>query len=279
MNNRQVAHSFVYGNSGVGSNFSTDGRTLYSYSSIMARKYHKNGKDIILVSDRIRKYSNTSQKHHGHLVASFNPTDEVIYIDEISNGYIEDVLTLDMFKIKLNELIELYKKQSRARKTDYSYWINRELKELELFIKYSKIDKRSSTYKTYLKIIEDKENIAEITNKAIESEKKEKKRIAKANFEANKKRFEKFTKTKCPYSKPSDISDYNWLKIEDNYLKTNSHIKVDLESAKSLYKLYKWGKNIVGCMIGQYTILKANKELVQIGCHKILPKELDRVLG
>jgi hypothetical protein len=275
MNNSQVAHNFAYGKDGNGSNFYSEysGTLLYSYSSLMARKFGS----IILVDKYIANYSNTSQRHHSHLYRACNHMD-IIYVSELDKyGRLEEFLNQRELNLVNNSLIELYKKQQRARKRDYSYEINKELYKGSMCLCYGKIDKRSKVYKIFMDF-KNGINPEELIQKSIEEEKKRNKLIAKQQFKNKVEQFERFTKVKCPYTKPTDLQ-YNWIRIEEDKLKTNSWVSVPLDEAIKLYRAFKKGIKVVGQKIDHYTILSANKDLVQIGCHKILVKELDRVLG
>ena len=274
-NNSSVAHSFAYGQNDKGSNFYSEenGTLLYSYSSLMARKFG----GLILVDEHIANYSTTSQKHHSHFRSACNHMD-IVYVSQLSKyGKLDEFLNQRELNMVNEELIELHKKQKRARVRDYSPEIQEQLTKGSMCLKYGKIDKRSKVYKIFMDF-KNEVSPEEIIQKSIEEEKKRNKQIAKQNFENKIKQFEKFTKVKCPYTKPTDLN-YNWLRIEDDKLKTNSWVSVPLDEARTLYIAFKRGIKVVGQKIDHYTILSANKELVQIGCHKILVKELDRVLG
>lgn len=276
MNNQQVAHSFAYGQNGKGSNFYSerDGTLLYSYSSLLARKF-ENG--IILIDERIANYSNTSIRHNSHLIRAIHHM-EYYYVSSLdSYCKLEEFFNIHELDLVNKEIIELYKKQKRARKSDYSQQIRTKLCEGSAIIKYGSVDKRSSVYKTFQRLY-DGTNADELIEASIIAEKKQKELHAKKLFENNKIKYFNFTGVMPTYS-ASELQGYNWLKIEGENLKTSGHVTVDLQEAKVLYKAYKSGKKVIGENIGYYTILKANDKEVQIGCHHILTKELDRVLG
>lgn len=286
MNNGTVAHNFVYGEAGRGSNFYSQDKDNYtkliSYSSLMAINFKK--ENLILVSKRISSYSNSSSKQFSHLRSAVN-NQTVIYVEDISfrGGYSDSYADVSKYinqnhlKDSCDELVEIYKKQKRARKADYSYQINKLIENAKNIIEYGKIDKRSSEYKLFQKLIENT-NLDKLIADSIEAEKIANKKKARKEFDYKKEQFEKFTGSKCPYKKPTDLS-YNWIKIEDDKLKTNAWVTVTLKNALKLYKAFKKGLAIVGQKIDHYTIIKADEKIVQIGCHKILVKELDRVLG
>jgi hypothetical protein len=274
MNNREVAHNFAYGLNANGSNFYSkeDGTLLYSYSSLLARKFGS----LILVDEGTATYSITSQKHHSNFLHACNHWD-IIYVSELDKySNLDSFLDQKELLIVVNELIRLSKLQLRARTRDYSYEIESQITKGNYILEYGKIDKRKQSYKMFIDF-KNGVNTEELIQKSIEEEKARNKKIAKEKFESNKKRFEDFTGVKCPYK--AEELQYNWLKIEGDKLKTNSWVTVPLNEALLLYKAYKSGRDIVGKKIDYYTVLKANKKEVKIGCHNILTKELDRVLG
>ena len=276
-NNRAVAHSFAYGNNDKGSNFYSEsyGNLLYSYGSLLARKF-ENG--IILISEPISRYSNSSQKHHSHLIHAINHR-EYYYVNDLSGyGKLEEFFNDKELDRTCKDILDLYIKQSRARKTDYSFQIKKELDKCEAIIKYGKIDKRQKPYKKYVDIRKGIKSINQLVEDGIKAEKNRKTLEAKRKFTANKKRYTNFTGIEWDGT-ATELANYNHLIISGEEILTDSHARVGLNEAKVLYKAWSKGKDIVGQKIGYYTVLKANKKEVKIGCHLLLGKELHKVLG
>lgn len=74
VNNYDVARAFVSGRRASGSNFMTDGTTLYSYNTAIAKRM-PNGEIII----NNTKYSRTTSKHLGYLKRSIPAGSNVSY--------------------------------------------------------------------------------------------------------------------------------------------------------------------------------------------------------
>jgi hypothetical protein len=62
------------------------------------------------------------------------------------------------------------------------------------------------------------------------------------------------------------------MRIEDNYVVTNRHASVPVESARRLWNIMKANRPVHGELVGDYTVRSWNGELV-IGCHHI-PREI-----
>ena len=281
-NNQTVAHNFIYGETSKGSNFYSEEYNyitkLYSYSSLLAIKFKND--HLIIISSNIANYSPTSQRHASHLRYAI-ASEDVIYINDITcNGntsIVSSYLDNETLKDKIYYYIEISKKQKRARKCDYSPILNKLINELKLIIKYGKIDKRKTEYKTYLKIINNID-LDTLLNDAIAEDKKQNKRNALKRYKSNLKQLEKFTGVSLKSYSKSELNNFQFLKIEGDYLLTSGHVKVLVKDACILYKMLISGRDIVSKKIAYYTIIKHDKKSVKIGCHNILLKELERVL-
>ncbi len=283
-NNSAIAHNFIYGISSKGSNFYSSDYNyiseLHSYSSLMAIKFKS--ENLIIISSHIAGYSNTSCKHHNHLQRAIN-NENIIYVNDISchdnssNNNPYAYLNNDTLNDKIYEYIEVSKKQKKARKRDYSSILNKLINELKLIVKYGTIDKRKTNYKTYLSIINNID-LDTLLNDAIEEEKKQLKRDTLKRYKSNLKQLETFTGVSLKSYSKSELNNFNFLKIDGDYLLTSGHVKVLIKEACILYKMLISGRDIVGKKIAYYTIIKHDKKSVKIGCHNILLKELERVL-
>lgn len=269
MNNAQVAHKFAYGKEGNGSNFYSYGDTLYSYDSLLARDFG----NIILINENIANYSNSSQKHKFHLLRSIEHK-KYMFVSKLDKyGKFEKFINDEEFVNKLNKLIDVMTKQSRARKTDYTHQINSIREDLDTIIELGDISNDN-----ILAYYDLNENIHKIIEENKIRAKEQKQKEIYSRFAKNVEKYEKFTNRKCTYS-ANELDGYYYLKIVDDVLVTSGSVTVDVSRAKYLYKMYKNGEYIIGLSIGQYKILESNDKYVKIGCHKILAKELDRVLG
>lgn len=87
MNNFDVARAFVRGSRATGSNFTTDGTTLYSYNTAIAKRM----KDGSIVVNKT-KYSRTTNKQLGYLYRSIPENVKVTEVDNKGYNYeFEDV--------------------------------------------------------------------------------------------------------------------------------------------------------------------------------------------
>lgn len=278
-NNSQVAHSFIYGNSDKSANMWSTGNDLYSYNSLLATKYE----GLILVSHNIATYSNTSSRHMSHLFKATYDTSKLIHI------YHASIYNLKSFEInqEVSHVIQLIKdmliKQERARVTDYFYQIESHINDLTLLMNVFKVDKRSKAYKDYLRfkdIDKLKEGYKELIDNYAKLEQKRKKAKQLKEYKKKLTQLEKFTGVSMKNYSVSEINTYDFLMIKDeDTLCTSQKLCVSLQDAKMLYAMLTHGKNIIGSTIGYYTILNHNNKYVTIGCHKILLKELKRVLS
>ena len=279
MNNETVAHNFVYGETGKGSSFYSEKANkaeniLYSYSSVLALKFG----DIVVISERIAHYSNTSQKHKSHLLRALPSYFDVIWVHDLDNySSLKEICNNEALKRVNNNLTDFYKKQKRARKTDYSYMINREIENGDLILKHGKIDKRKEDFKLFqeLKSSEDLEGLIE---KSIEAEKKQKAKEAKAKAKRNLERLEKFKGEKLKGFTNAELNECSFLRIDDDIVRTSNSSNVPLKEAKLLYIAYKKGLKLTGQKIGYYTVIKQDKKYLQIGCNKLSFKDIENTL-
>lgn len=282
MTNQQLGHAFVYASmteNGNASNFSFNGNVLYSYSSILCVK----NEGYFIISEPIAHYSNSSSKHHNHLTRAIPNMDKVIYLNR-TLSYDETLKSIDINDLKnsvLEPIKDLLLKQSRARKYSYFDSINRLIKKGFILCEHGSIDKRSKVYKEFIKLAHSdiEKDYIELIEAHKKEEEKRKKKIAKQRYEKNLKYLENFTGVSMKDYTPSQIDTFDFLCIKEDKLCTNRGVCVDLQEANILYKRLVSNKDIIGAKIGYYTILNKNDKFVTIGCHKILIKELKRVLS
>lgn len=272
MNNSQVAHHFIYNSSPAqGSNFSCNNGRLYSYSSVMATIDRE--KKIILIDERISNYSNSSRKHRNHFMGAIPSYYSVFEWRWQDGSFIECMHDI---------IIELIHKQSRARKVDYS---NQIVKLISSCSDYEKLfnDNLTEQDNVLLDMIVniDTINLIESSKHLIESNKQKllalKEKENAKHQEARQKNLDKF----LGHSNVTFDPDYNsvYLKVDDDTVYTSNSVQVPLKDAITLYKAYLSGKNILNAKLGHYTVVKASKKSVTIGCTTISVVELNRVLG
>ena len=272
MNNESVAHHFIYNSSPAnGSNFSCNNGRLYSYSSLMATIDRES--KVILIDERISHYSNSSRKHRNHLFRAIPSTYSVFEWRWQDGSFIECMHDM---------IIQLIHKQSKARKVDYSNQIVNLISSCSDYAKLYK-DNLTAQDNAILDMIVniDTINLMKSSAHLIESNKQ---KLLALKEKENAKRQEARQNNLNNFLGTTDVifdPNYNsvYLKVIDDTLYTSNSIQVQLSDAITLYKAYLSGKNILNAKLGSYTVVKASKESVTIGCTTISAVELNRVLG
>jgi hypothetical protein len=228
---------------------------------------------VILIDERISNYSNSSRKHRSHFMRAIPSTYQVFEWRWQDGSFIE---------CKHDNLIDLIKKQSRARKVDYSNQIVNLMSSCSDYAKLFK-DNLTAQDNVLLDMIVniDTINLMESSQHLIESNKQrllalKEKENAKYQ-EARQNNLNKFLGTDDVVFDPNYNSVY--LKVIGDKLYTSNSVQVELSDAITLYKAYLSGKNILNAKLGHYTVVKASKESVTIGCTTISAVELNRVLS
>ena len=270
MNNSRVAHHFIYESSEAqGSNFSCNGRKLYSYSSLMATINRE--KKIILIDERISHYSNSSQKHRSHLLRAI-PSDYSVFEWYWKNG--------SFIEAQYNVILNLIEKQSRARKVDYSNQIKRLIDLCNEYLNLFTIEEKDKVLLDDINTI----NINELLSSSKHLIEANRARILALRAKENAQRQESRQKELNKFLGHSNVvfdPNYNsvFLKVVEDKLYTSNSITVNIMEAITLYKAYLAGKNIINAKLGNYIVVKASKTSVTIGCTTISAIELNRVLG
>ena len=270
MNNSQIAHHFIYESSEVqGSNFSCINNSLFSFSSLMATINRE--KKIILIDERISHYSTSSQKHRSKLLRAI-PSDYSVF-----EWYWEDG---SFVEAQYNVILNLIGKQSRARKVDYSNQIKR---LIDLCNEYSNIFMIEEKDKVLLDEI-DTININELLSSSKHLFEANRTRILALRAKEDARRQEARQNNLNKFLGHNNVvfdPNYNsvYLKVVEDKLYTSNYVTVNIMEAITLYKAYLAGKNILNAKLGHYTVVKASKTSVTIGCTTISAVELNRVLG
>ena len=230
MNNEVVAHRFIYGEktSAKGSNFSFEYDRLYSYYSTLAKINRE--ETIVYIDSNVSGYSNTSRKHTNHLYRAIPG-----YYSVFEWDFSEDFITC-----KRNEIFELIKKESRARKVSNLTQIQRIIHNVDEYFEVHEIKKLSKESKAHLKDIEsiDIDNLIESSAEVI---KRDQERLLKIKKLEDKKKQEYRQNTldrflgqvynKSDKSTVKYDPNYNsvYLKVVDDILYTSNSIKVPLK--------------------------------------------------
>ena len=272
MNNPQVAHNFIYESSEAqGSNFSCRNNSIYSFSSVMATIDRE--KKIILIDQRISHYSNSSQKHRSHLFRAI-PSHYNVFEWHWNDGSFIDT--------KYHVILNLIDKQSRARKVDYS---NQIAKLIDLCNKYAELFQKEISAEDHILLDQiNTINIKELLSSSQHLIEANRARIMALKAKEDEKRQEARQNNLNKFLGHSNVvfdPNYNsvYLKVVDDILYTSNSVQVPLKDAIVLYKAYLSGKNILNANLSHYTVIKASKESVTIGCTTISAVELNRVLS
>lgn len=141
--NDYINQSFPYASTAHG-RMSFKGDTLYSYKSKLFQRIAPN---TYILDVAISKYSVTTAKHTTHIL-SLMPSNAIIYRTYIDNDPISNVIDY------ISDIKYLISKFTRARSTkpQWRKQINRTYVELQSYIEFYKLDKRTTAYKQFKKL-------------------------------------------------------------------------------------------------------------------------------
>lgn len=215
-------------------------------------------KDTILINDK--GYSVTTSKH----IASLRYA---------TRQYKQFFVTETDLKTVHYSVNELYKKWIKARKPEiYVSKINRLFNKLNQYIEYRNLKvKRTSEYKFIEKIY----NSVNSGNKIdlLKFRKEQQKREKQKQRRELKKQLNKFFDYKTNFVRIGQNDDYLRISKCGQYVETTQNVRVNINEAKTLYRLIKLGKDIKGHRIDGYTVIGINGVL-KIGCHNINKKNM-----
>lgn len=120
------------------------GDTLYSYKSKLFQRIAPN---TYILDVAISKYSVTTAKHTMRILRAM-PSNVTIYRTYIDNDPISNVINY------ISDIKYLISKFTRARNTKFQWQkqINRTYAELQSYIEFYKLDKRTTAYKQFKKL-------------------------------------------------------------------------------------------------------------------------------
>ena len=138
-----INQSFPYASTGQGRmSFKSD--TLYSYKSKLFQRIAPN---TYILDVAISKYSVTTVKHTMRILQAV-PSNTTIYRTYIDNDPISNVVDY------ISDIKYLISKFTRARSTkpQWQKQINRTYAELQSYIEFYKLDKRTAAYRQFKKL-------------------------------------------------------------------------------------------------------------------------------
>ena len=125
----------------AGGRMSFKGNTLYSYKS---KLFQRVGPNIYILDVAISKYSVTTAKHTMRILRAM-PSNTVIYRTYIDNAPISNVINY------VSDIKYLISKFTRARSTKFQWQkhIHKSYAELQSYIEFYKLDKRTTAYRQF----------------------------------------------------------------------------------------------------------------------------------
>ena len=138
--NNYINQSFPYASTAQG-RMSFKGDTLYSYRSKLFQRIAPN---TYVLDVTISKYSVTTAKHTMRILRAM-PSNTVIYRTYIDNDPLSNVLSY------ISDIKYLISKFTRAGNTKFQWQkhIHKSYAELQSYIKFYKLDKRTAAYRQF----------------------------------------------------------------------------------------------------------------------------------
>lgn len=65
------------------------------------------------------------------------------------------------------------------------------------------------------------------------------------------------------------------LRVNGDIVETSHGARVPLGDARLVYRMLKTGKSILGCRLGEFTVVSVSDDIVKIGCHSIPRQEIE----
>ena len=256
--------------------FFNDMNKIYSYGHHYLLAEFINEETILINNSG---YSNTTAKHISEITQATR---------QYKQHFFKDICLQNVY----NRITEASQKLINARKKEvysleiinaYESFINF-VKEFKKYINYSDYSgynltsenelKNNSKFeeikKIYLSIYKNKESFIEAGKERLKREKERAKKKLK-------KDLEKFFNYEINYINSRDIKeDFIRISQDKTQIETTQQIKIDINEAKTLYRLIKEGKDVKGYKIGYYTVISLNGVL-KVGCHNINRNNLTEI--
>ena len=245
--------------------------TIYSYGYHFAIAKHienENGKFVLFTT---RSYSNTTAKHiqlvrvatqHLLKVYCYNP----------------DFSIKENFEQWIREGKNVSLKLATAKKpVKYLQLLQGILNEANIYAKY--INTTVPEELVNICNINTKEELKELIEKETAKQREKEERKQKEEEREHKKELRKFRAGEnfAIYKIKHNFAYLRYNK-ENNRIQTTQNVYIPFEVAKKFYNIIKGGiNNIDNLQILDYRVIELNKNFIQIGCHKIEFKEINRI--
>lgn len=269
-NSAEVIHVFAgrRQDEGRSGNVFFYGDKIYSYGyHYLLGEFITNSRDehAIMINDR--GYSQTTSKHIREITSGTRQYKQ-FFTTQTDPKQVLDQLTMLSFKLINARKPELYILPAETlyeKYCEYNQWRGSEPNDTESHLGINAIIEvfRGKDYNEYLT---EKEQVIETA------------RIQKE--EALRRRHEKELDEFFAYERYSlSVStgeDFVRISRDRTMVETTQRVRVSIESAQTLYRLIKAGKDIKGHQIEGYTVISLNGTL-QIGCHRINTQNMKQV--
>ena len=258
-------------------NFYFYNKTIYSYGShFPIAKHATNSKGEKAVLFTTRGYSNTTAKHIATAKRAIPFSDSLIYCYNPENTSNDNILFWN------REIECIYRALAKAKKPE-KYLL--ELSQLkDTILKYCNFMEVEIPAPILLKLeITSKAEIIEIVEKekAIKAEQEAKKEKEKQKY--NKEQIKKFRN----FERYSPLINFSCLRYNEatQRIETSQRVEIPVNLAKVFYRAIKTALNtkelnteiLDNLKILDYKVKNLQKDFIEIGCHKIEMKEINKI--
>ena len=292
-NNRQLCHVFAQQNQehGRGNHMFFDGDTIYSYGKhFSAARIHKTKKgSFALVNSQ--RYSNTTSKHLSYIRSALSGLMPYFECSDVSSPKlavkesmtrIESIIADTLKAKKIAGLDDI------NYKMDYITGLYTELNQLRKLLGLKSVHPRKSVVLKVRKHLESRlVRYNELNTPEIIAERQAKKQAI--GLENEKKREVEQSKQIDAFRAGESFGyislNHELLRIKGDIIETSRKAEVPLTEALKAWQTIKNGytHSLVGLQIGSFEFVGIKQgaagEYLQIGCHKILISEVEKVLG
>lgn len=262
INHKEVAHRWAHKRVGRGTNLSSDGESLISYATPIARHF---GTDIVLLSTH--NYSVSTSKHQNHAVSASSHLQQV-FVTEIPSHEITRDWAIDEIKKQLMEATRL--RASAARSPKYGVY---KLEDAQR--KYDAAKFLAKTFKIRKNLDKLAESLAgEVA--AAEEHAKELRKQQAARFARQLVRW----KNNEPnvYLERQHAVQKTYLRRVGDTIETSKGIKLPYPVFERYVRRYK-KHNEVPREVAGYRVSRVDDKHVVIGCHNIAWEEINEQVG
>lgn len=285
MKNIDIAHNFFYNQTpqaNANTHFIND--RFYSYYTCIAEILtDKTGQPVLIISNN--NFSNTTQRHINNLIKA-NPCYRVIRLPQRmgAKSFYEHFETT---KALLLDILKNYTPKDTKKKADREDFIHtyKMLENLYTIIDGDIPQEITNKYKIIKEIHTQKEKKQkESQQKRIEKQKENLEKILNTNntcLLAKEYTTQKLYKIKTELYKKLQLDKYAYLFSDSttNTIKTTKCVTIPLDIIKPFLKLWQHKKLKHGMKIDVYTVLSVTDDYVQVGCHKILTKNIQDLIN